>query len=203
MARWKHTQSYRIVYSFGRRARRRTRYLPCLSAFASVNADLHLTQTRTCIGMQIRTIFRKVVPSGRELLVSRRCAEAVLRGAHVYIPGMIGCSPHCAKGDAVTVLCDIHDRFLRGSSTHILSTRKLDPKRMKGCAIKKMGLDDLSVRNKKKPLDARNAEEGGGPWSSAGNSCVGGEEQAKRDAMRSQFRGDKVHCVHDSFELSV
>ncbi len=102
----------------------------------------------------------EITPSGRELLVSRRCAEAVLRGAHIYIPGMMGCSPHCAKGDTVTVLCDIHDRFLRGSSTHILSTRKLDPKRMKGCAMKKMGLDDLSIVNKRKPPAKKDKEVG-------------------------------------------
>ncbi|EKX50189.1 hypothetical protein GUITHDRAFT_104001 [Guillardia theta CCMP2712] len=75
---------------------------------------------------------REILPEGRELVVSRRCAEAVLRGSHIFIPGMMGCSPHTAKGDVVTVLCDVQDRFLRGASTHILSTRKLDPKRMKG-----------------------------------------------------------------------
>ena len=64
--------------------------------------------------------------------------------AHMYT-GMIGFSPHCAKGDAVTVLCDIHDRFLRGSSTHILSTRKLDPSRMKGCVLKKLGAQCVCV----------------------------------------------------------
>ena len=123
-----------------------------------------------------------VMPCGRELLVSRRCAEAVLRGAHVYIPGMVGCSPHCAAGDQVTVLCDVHDRFLRGSSTHILSTRKLDPKRMKGCAMKKMGLDALSVRNKKNRHDRVHE--------------TLDEDPSKVDAVRAQFRGENERLDH-------
>jgi len=135
----------------------------------------------------------RVTPSGRELLVSRRCAEAVLRGAHIYIPGMMGCSPHCAKGDAVTVLCDVYDRFLRGSSTHILSTRKLDPKRMKGCAMKKMGLDELSVRNKKK----HDSKEGNSHASVAsGTGEEGPEEGSRLSAVRSQFRTGKEKLDH-------
>ena len=135
--------------------------------------------------------------AGRELLVSRRCAEAVLRGAHIYIPGMMGCSPHCAQGDLVTVLCDVHDRFLRGSSTHILSTRKLDPKRMKGCAMKKMGLDELSVRNKKKSADSVGAGS-----SVAEQPCGGSEEERARVlAMRSQFRADIERLDHKFGDL--
>ena len=140
-----------------------------------------------------------VTPSGRELLVSRRCAEAVLRGAHIYIPGMMGCSPHCAKGDAVTVLCDVHDRFLRGSSTHILSTRKLDPKRMKGCAMKKMGLDELSVRNKKKPTNKGGEDAEDSSSSHAAADSKPGEEpeeSARRSAIRAQFRTDREKLDH-------
>uniref|UniRef100_A0A0D9X765 SAM-dependent MTase RsmB/NOP-type domain-containing protein n=1 Tax=Leersia perrieri TaxID=77586 RepID=A0A0D9X765_9ORYZ len=39
----------------------------------------------------------------KEVIVSRKCAESVLRGAQVYIPGVLACSSHVEKGDKVAV----------------------------------------------------------------------------------------------------
>ncbi|EEF34364.1 rRNA (cytosine-C(5))-methyltransferase NOP2C [Ricinus communis] len=39
----------------------------------------------------------------KEVIVSRKCAEAVLRGAQVFVPGVMACSAHVEKGDAVAV----------------------------------------------------------------------------------------------------
>ncbi|KAI3457699.1 hypothetical protein Pfo_014362 [Paulownia fortunei] len=39
----------------------------------------------------------------KEVIVSRKCAEAVLRGAHVYVPGVLACSAHVEKGEPVAV----------------------------------------------------------------------------------------------------
>ncbi|KAG6417033.1 hypothetical protein SASPL_124474 [Salvia splendens] len=39
----------------------------------------------------------------KEVIVSRKCAEAVLRGAHVYVPGVLACSAHVEKGEQVAV----------------------------------------------------------------------------------------------------
>ncbi|XP_047172660.1 rRNA (cytosine-C(5))-methyltransferase NOP2C [Vigna umbellata] len=39
----------------------------------------------------------------KEVIVSRKCAEAVLRGAQVYVPGVMACSAHVEKGDTVAV----------------------------------------------------------------------------------------------------
>ncbi|XP_047333201.1 rRNA (cytosine-C(5))-methyltransferase NOP2C [Impatiens glandulifera] len=39
----------------------------------------------------------------KEMIVSRKCAEAVLRGAQVYVPGVLACSAHLEKGDVVAV----------------------------------------------------------------------------------------------------
>ncbi|MCI63937.1 NOL1/NOP2/sun family protein, partial [Trifolium medium] len=39
----------------------------------------------------------------KEVIVSRKCAEAVLRGAQVYVPGIMACSAHVEKGDTVAV----------------------------------------------------------------------------------------------------
>ncbi|XVE72339.1 hypothetical protein DITRI_Ditri11bG0031800 [Diplodiscus trichospermus] len=39
----------------------------------------------------------------KEVLVSRKCAEAVLRGAQIYVPGVMACSSHVEEGDLVAV----------------------------------------------------------------------------------------------------
>nr|TKW09953.1 hypothetical protein SEVIR_6G135800v2 [Setaria viridis] len=41
--------------------------------------------------------------SVKEIIVSRKCAESVLRGAQVYVPGVLACSSHVEKGDKVAV----------------------------------------------------------------------------------------------------
>lgn len=39
----------------------------------------------------------------KEVVVSRKCAEAVLRGANVFVPGVLACSGHVEQGDVVAV----------------------------------------------------------------------------------------------------
>ncbi|KAE9614838.1 hypothetical protein Lal_00036002 [Lupinus albus] len=39
----------------------------------------------------------------KEIIVSRKCAEAVLRGAQVYVPGVVACSAHVEEGETVAV----------------------------------------------------------------------------------------------------
>ncbi|XP_048539942.1 rRNA (cytosine-C(5))-methyltransferase NOP2C [Triticum urartu] len=41
--------------------------------------------------------------SMKEIIISRKCAESVLRGAQVYVPGVLACSAHVEKGDTVAV----------------------------------------------------------------------------------------------------
>jgi methyltransferase NSUN6 len=36
-------------------------------------------------------------------VISRKAGEAVLRGAHVYAPGVLACSAGVSKGDLVAV----------------------------------------------------------------------------------------------------
>jgi hypothetical protein len=82
----------------------------------------------------------------KEIVVSRKCAESVLRGSHIFVPGIIASSPWVSKGDDVTVLCDVHDRVLRGAPTHLLSTGKLDPKKMKGSFAQSLDWSDQKVQ---------------------------------------------------------
>ncbi|XP_072992243.1 rRNA (cytosine-C(5))-methyltransferase NOP2C isoform X1 [Typha latifolia] len=39
----------------------------------------------------------------KEVIVSRKCAEAVLRGAQIFVPGVLACSSHVEIGDKVAV----------------------------------------------------------------------------------------------------
>ncbi|CAK9874412.1 unnamed protein product [Sphagnum jensenii] len=39
----------------------------------------------------------------KEVVVSRKCGEAVLRGAHVFVPGVLACSGHVERGEMVAV----------------------------------------------------------------------------------------------------
>ena len=40
---------------------------------------------------------------GRELVLGRKAGEAVMRGAHIYLPGILACTPGLARGDLVIV----------------------------------------------------------------------------------------------------
>lgn len=46
----------------------------------------------------------------KEVIVSRKCAEAVLRGAQIFVPGVLACSTRVEKGDVVAVSVGIEQR---------------------------------------------------------------------------------------------
>ncbi|KAK9284762.1 hypothetical protein L1049_023939 [Liquidambar formosana] len=50
----------------------------------------------------------------KEVIVSRKCAEAVLRGAQVFVPGVLACSAHVEKGDVVAVSVAVEQPGLDG-----------------------------------------------------------------------------------------
>ncbi|KAJ6352473.1 hypothetical protein OIU76_001663 [Salix suchowensis] len=50
----------------------------------------------------------------KEVIVSRKCAEAVLRGAQVFVPGVLACSAHVEKGDTIAVSVAIEQRNPNG-----------------------------------------------------------------------------------------
>ena len=56
----------------------------------------------------------KVVNRGKEVIVDRKCAAAVLRGANIYCGGVIGCPSHLKPGDEVTVYADLDRKCLKG-----------------------------------------------------------------------------------------
>jgi predicted ribosome-associated RNA-binding protein Tma20 len=63
-------------------------------------------QTSCCswvFGVDFNILYCSFPPGDREVLVDRLAAEAVLKGAHVYAPGLLACSPGVAEGDLVAV----------------------------------------------------------------------------------------------------
>lgn len=67
----------------------------------------------------------------KRVVVDRKCGEAVLRGAPIYVPGVLGCSPNVQAGDEVavsvalkpmtrgTVLGSAHDGSVQDSALFI------------------------------------------------------------------------------------
>ena len=50
----------------------------------------------------------------KTVIVDALCGEAVLRGAHVYAPGVMGMLPSVEKGDEVQVYADVTGKCKRG-----------------------------------------------------------------------------------------
>uniref|UniRef100_A0A8C3YTC3 NOP2/Sun RNA methyltransferase 6 n=1 Tax=Catagonus wagneri TaxID=51154 RepID=A0A8C3YTC3_9CETA len=51
----------------------------------------------------------------REVIVGAQCGSAVLRGAHVYVPGIVSASKFMKGGDVVSVYSDIKGRCKKGA----------------------------------------------------------------------------------------
>ncbi|KAG7256332.1 hypothetical protein CRUP_017925, partial [Coryphaenoides rupestris] len=58
---------------------------------------------------------RAVVPLGSEVVVGAQCGSAVLRGAHVFAPGILATPKSMRPGDTVSVFSDVDGRCTRGS----------------------------------------------------------------------------------------
>ena len=56
----------------------------------------------------------QVTPKGREVVVGSLCGCAVLRGADVFAPGVLGAPHALSVGDDVSVFADVEDKCLRG-----------------------------------------------------------------------------------------
>ncbi|CAL8292224.1 unnamed protein product [Lota lota] len=58
---------------------------------------------------------RSLVPLGSEVVVGAQCGSAVLRGAHVFAPGILAAPKFMKPGDTVSVFSDVDGRCTRGS----------------------------------------------------------------------------------------
>ncbi|XP_077410473.1 tRNA (cytosine(72)-C(5))-methyltransferase NSUN6 isoform X1 [Vanacampus margaritifer] len=50
-----------------------------------------------------------------EVVAGAQCGNAVLRGAHVFIPGILACPKYMKVGDAVSVFSDVEGKCTRGA----------------------------------------------------------------------------------------
>ena len=58
---------------------------------------------------------RNVIPRVKEVIVGHQCGAAVLRGAEVYAPGVLGATSGFCVGEKVAVYVDLDNKCLRGS----------------------------------------------------------------------------------------
>ncbi|ERN09079.1 hypothetical protein AMTR_s00014p00018570 [Amborella trichopoda] len=77
----------------------------------------------------------------KEVIVSRKCAEAVLRGAQIFVPGVMACSSHVEKGDVVAVSVAVeqpgpHNGWGLGITRGtVLQGSKSDPQYFERCGL--------------------------------------------------------------------
>lgn len=51
----------------------------------------------------------------REVIVDSNCGRSILRGAHVFAPGVLAMSKQCSEGDLVNVFVDLQGKCKKGS----------------------------------------------------------------------------------------
>ncbi|XP_034717679.1 tRNA (cytosine(72)-C(5))-methyltransferase NSUN6 isoform X2 [Etheostoma cragini] len=60
---------------------------------------------------------RPVKQLSSEVVVGAQCGSAVLRGAHVFVPGILASPKYMKAGDVVSVLSDLEGRCTRGATS--------------------------------------------------------------------------------------
>ncbi|XP_061568945.1 tRNA (cytosine(72)-C(5))-methyltransferase NSUN6 isoform X2 [Cololabis saira] len=60
---------------------------------------------------------RPVKQLSSEVVVGAQCGSAVLRGAHVFAPGIVACPKYMKVGDLVSVFSDLEGRCTRGATS--------------------------------------------------------------------------------------
>ncbi|CAH7292333.1 Nsun6 [Phodopus roborovskii] len=58
---------------------------------------------------------RNIEKQQREVIVGAQCGNAVLRGAHVYVPGIVSASKFMKAGDVISVYSDIKGKCKKGA----------------------------------------------------------------------------------------
>uniref|UniRef100_A0A3Q2PKH2 NOP2/Sun RNA methyltransferase 6 n=1 Tax=Fundulus heteroclitus TaxID=8078 RepID=A0A3Q2PKH2_FUNHE len=61
-------------------------------------------------------VLRPVERLSSEVVVGAQCGSAVLRGAHVFAPGIVGSPKYMKAGDPVSVFSDLEGRCTRGAT---------------------------------------------------------------------------------------
>nr|XP_039262285.1 tRNA (cytosine(72)-C(5))-methyltransferase NSUN6-like [Styela clava] len=59
--------------------------------------------------------LQNIIPCTKEIIVDRACGMAVMRGAHVFAPGIISAPQNMNCGDKVSVHVDLEGKCLKGS----------------------------------------------------------------------------------------
>ncbi|XP_022665313.1 putative methyltransferase NSUN6 [Varroa jacobsoni] len=81
----------------------------------TVTKHPQLDDTLVVVSSQNRT---QLEPCGRQVIVALECGEAVLRGANVFVPGVMGAPGNLQKGDMVAVYVDVDNKCCKGDKRH-------------------------------------------------------------------------------------
>jgi len=94
-----------------------------------------------------------VIPASKEVIVSKQCGASVMRGANVYVPGVLSVNPNIALGEKVAVYADINEKCLRGCKMF------KGIKKFLGNGIAKQYRKDLFQKNKSEGLAVEMVEQ--------------------------------------------
>ena len=51
-------------------------------------------------------------------VIDLKCAQAILRGADLFVPGIVGLSFDVRKGDLISIFADLNGKCLKGSDAY-------------------------------------------------------------------------------------
>ncbi len=84
-------------------------------------------------------------PAPVPVIVGSQCGAAVLRGAEVFAPGILGCPASLKPDQDVSVFCDLHNKTLKGTVIKIVEDD--DDLLFIGNGLAKLSRSDLFKQN--------------------------------------------------------
>ncbi|KAL9650733.1 hypothetical protein ABK040_001787 [Willaertia magna] len=65
--------------------------------------------------LTIPVIEMNPTPKEKYVVIDRKCGEAVMRGANIYVPGILGMSmPDAQEMETVSIICDVYNQSKKG-----------------------------------------------------------------------------------------
>eukprot|EP00058_Branchiostoma_floridae_P014033 XP_002599521.1 hypothetical protein BRAFLDRAFT_80967 [Branchiostoma floridae] len=95
-----------------------------------------VNRTRDLIREELQQLLKK--HHTKEIMVDIHCGAAILRGAHIFAPGVLGATADVQAGDQVSVYVDVEGKCLRGFQKPYSG-----PRVFVGNGVARMSRDDI------------------------------------------------------------
>ncbi|XP_066934831.1 tRNA (cytosine(72)-C(5))-methyltransferase NSUN6-like [Clytia hemisphaerica] len=87
------------------------------------NCDTHYSvkihpQIKDALIIEPKNFENKPEPLQKEIIVDSSCGTAVLRGADIFVPGVLAANSNVVAGDLVSVYCDVKKKCRKGFTKH-------------------------------------------------------------------------------------